>query len=96
MLNIKELFEKHEDEYLKFDKIKEKKTNRPDLQAFLILDSIIPSDCDIISASEHDEFYLDVDLEVLAAKATEEQIIDLIRCGVSYGEFVDDCLCMFT
>lgn len=93
MLNIEELFEKHEGEYYKFDKIKEKKTNRPDLQAFLILDSIIPSDCDIISASEHDEFFLNIGLEVLAAKATEEQIIDLIRCGVRYSEY--DCLSMF-
>jgi hypothetical protein len=85
MLNIEELLEKHEEEYLKFDKVKEKKTNRPDLQALLILDSIIPSNRDIISASEHDEFFLDIDLEVLAAKATEEQIIDLIRCGVRYS-----------
>ena len=93
MLNIEELFEKHEDEYLKFDKIKEKKTNRPDLQAFLILDSIITSDCDIITASEHDEFFLDTNLDTLAAKATEEQIIDLIRCGVRYSEY--GCLSMF-
>lgn len=94
MLNIKELFEKHDEESCQFDRIKEKKTNRPDLQAFLILDSIIPSDYDIISASEHDEFFLDIDLEVLAAKATEEQIIDLIRCGVRYSEY--GCLSMFT
>lgn len=94
MLNIEELFVKHEEEYLKFDKVKEKKTNRPDLQALLILDSIIPSNRDIISASEHDAFFLGIDLEVLAAKATEEQIIDLIRCGVRYSGY--NCLFMFT
>jgi len=93
MLNIKELFEKHKKEHWQFYKIENKKTNRPDLQAFLILDSIVSSDCSIISAAEHDEFFLDIDLEALAAKATEEQIIDLIRCGVRYSEY--DCLGMF-
>lgn len=94
MLNIKELFEKHDEEFLKFDQIKNKLSKRPDLHAFILLDSILPSDDNIISGSGHEEIWLKIDLEELAEKATEEQIVDLHRCGVHYFEEYD-CLGMF-
>jgi hypothetical protein len=49
----------------------------------------------MISASEHDEFYLSVDCEALAKVATPEIIRDLTRCGVRYDEDLDS-LCMFS
>lgn len=77
-------FDKNDDEYGKFDCIQKKFTKRPDLHAFLLLETLLPGNIsDIISAAEHDEIWLSVDLQELAAVAREEHIIDLIRCGVT-------------
>lgn len=88
---LKAVFDKHEHEYIKFDSIAVKRSNRPDLHAFLLLDQLVPSDGreDIIGAAEHDEFFLSVSPEELAAVATEEQIVELIRCGLRYDTHYD-------
>ena len=74
-------------QYLKFENIKNKLSNRPDLHAFLLIDKLVPSDSDIIGAAEHDEFFINVDLEDLAKALTKEDVLDLIRCGarIEYG-----------
>jgi hypothetical protein len=82
--NLEELFDKHDDEYLNFKRVQPKLSSRPDIHAFIILDKLLPAKSDIISAAEHDEIFLDVDPEELAKVATEEQIVELIRCGVRY------------
>lgn len=80
---LEELFEKHDGEFLKFDRVKNRKSGRADLHAFLLLDEIVPGGgADIVSCAEHDEIWLDVDVDALANAATEDQVIDLIRCGV--------------
>ena len=83
-----DIFEKFNDDYLKFDRVENKKSQRPDLHAFLLLDELFPGTSDIIGAACHDEIYLDVDPEGLS----EENILELVRCGVRYS---DDSLCMF-
>ena len=93
MIDISRIVEKYDGEYLKFDLVVEKKSSRPDLHAFILLNEIVPGSRDIISAAEHDQFYLDVDYDKLAEVATEAQIIDLIRCGVLFDE--GDGLSMF-
>jgi hypothetical protein len=96
-MNLKEIFEKFDDEYGKFDKVENKKNSHPDLHAFILLDKLVPAEkeSDIISASENDEFFIDVDIEKLEQVATEENILELVRCGVIYDkEF--DCLLMLT
>jgi hypothetical protein len=92
--NLAEVFEKLDDEILKFSEIENKRSNRPDLHAFLLLDSLLPGTTDMIDAAEHDEFYLSVDVEELAKVATEEHIRELMCCGVRYSEDYD-CLFMF-
>ena len=82
------------DEYVKFDRVENKRSGRPDLHAFLLLDSLISGTTDMISAAEHDEFYLDIDIDQLAAVVTPDQIIDLSRCGVRYDDDLDT-LAMF-
>jgi len=85
MLNITELFETHGNEhFLKFDDIPSERrlSNRPDLNAFLLLDKLVPGSADMISAAKHDQIYLSVDPDAVTEVATEEQIVDLIRCGV--------------
>jgi hypothetical protein len=80
-VDITERFEKYNDEYLKFDNIKKKRSNRPDLHAFLLLDELFPSDRDIVAAAEHDMIWLNIECEQ-AETLTDKQVIDLIRCGV--------------
>lgn len=92
---LEKLFEKYEDEYTKFEKVENKLSNRPDLHAFILIDKLCPgkNQQDIISASNHDEIWISVEPKQLARNATEEQILELIRCGLRYS---DDSFCMFT
>lgn len=89
---MEDLFDDDGDEYLKFERVENKRSSRPDIHAFILLNELVPGTRDMIAAAEHDEIYLDVDPETLAEVATEEQIIELIRCGVRYS---DDSLRMF-
>jgi hypothetical protein len=94
MINIAEVFEKFDDEFNKFERIVDPPSNRPDLCAFLLLDRIMPGKKDIVSAAEHDEIWLEIDVETFAETATEEDVLTLIRCGVMHDkEF--DCFSMF-
>lgn len=77
-----EVFEKYgEDEFLKGDSV-ERKTAREDLAAFTILDRLVQGGGDIVAAAEHDQIWLGIDLDALAAAATELDIVTLIRLGV--------------
>jgi len=79
------------EEFLKFERIENPRSRRPDLHAFLLLDELFPQDRDMVCNASHDEIYLDVtDDEV--ATLTDEQILELVRCGVRYD---GDGLCMF-
>lgn len=87
--DLADLFSRHEDEYLQFDKIRRPRHRRPDVCAFLMLDACQPRrparPGDIISAAEHDKIYLDVDVEVLVASEPSSAFIrDLSRCGVCF------------
>ncbi len=46
----------------------------------------------MVSAAEHDEIYLEVDVDEFCGVATEEQALELVRCGVRDGEYG---FCMF-
>lgn len=92
---MKNLFEKYETESLKFDRVENKLSLRPDLHAFILLDKLVPGTEDIVSDSAHDEIYLSVDPEVLAKVATHDQLRDLHRCGVRHDTGLD-ALVMFT
>lgn len=96
-LDLKAIFEKHEDEFLKFELVAHRLSNRPDLHAFLLLDSIVPPEPtsgiptrshNMVASAEHDEIWLHTDLEKLAEFATEGQVVDLIRCGVRLDDEV--------
>lgn len=89
------LYDKHmEDEFLEFDKVKNKHSNRSDLHAFILLDKLVPGADDILAAAAHDEVWLGVAVEQLVSVITEEQIVELIRCGVLYDSN-NECLSMF-
>jgi hypothetical protein len=95
MIDIKEAFNKYNDEYLQFDHVENQLNQRPDICAFLLIDKLLPNARkDIITCAEHDIFYLDVDCEKLAEVATEDDILTLSRCGVHYDS-ESDSLAMF-
>lgn len=69
------------------DLVLTKYSNRKDLHAFLLLESLDSnSDTRAIAAAEHDEIWLGFDEDKVAAVITEEQIIELRRCGVHYSD----------
>lgn len=85
-------YEAHSDEhFLKFDAIPAERrlSQRPDLNAFLLLDKLVPGKSDMVACAEHDEIYLEVDTKKLMKVATEEQLLDLIRCGCRAGDCGD-------
>ena len=89
------LFDKHNGEHLKFERVERRFSSRPDLHAFLLLEDLVPGDDYIVSAAEHDKTYLGVDPSDLARAVTEDQVVELLRCGVLYDE-EEDSLFMFT
>lgn len=92
---LETLFKKHDDEFLKFDRVQTGKHKRPDLCAFILLDKIMPDTVDIVCHAEHDEVFLGIDVDKLAERITEEQVLYLIRCGVFLDQY-HCCLAMFT
>lgn len=82
------LLDNNESEYLEFERIEKPLSKRPDLHALLLLDSLVGGDDDLIVAAEHGEFFVGVTPEVLAPVITEQQAIDLVRCGVRYSSQV--------
>jgi len=91
-MDIKQVFAACRGEFLKCQNVTKKLHARSDLCAFLILDRLVPGTADMIQGAEHDEIFLDVCLEALEKVASEEDIRDLVRCGVMID---DDGLTMF-
>lgn len=84
-----------EAEFLKFERVENNRSTRPDLHTFLLLDSLKPgSKKDMVCSADHDEIWLDFTLEDLAEIATPELLIELHRCGVRVDEDAER-LCMF-
>jgi len=87
-----ELFERHNDEFLKFERIPkcDLKHPRKDLCAFMYLHERFGGEGGAIAGAEHDQIWLDWDYELL----TEEDVIYVLRCGVMYDSETDS-LSMF-
>lgn len=67
-------------------------TNRPDLEAFLMLDKQYDSNIDIIGSAIYEEVCLNVDIDKV--NLTEDDVIKLLRCGIRYNSDYG-CLSMF-
>ena len=80
-----------EAEFLEFGKVQNRRSQRPDLHAFMLLDELFPGNGDMICNAEHDEIWLGIEEEQIES-LTDDQIIELSRCGVRYD---DGGLCMF-
>ena len=89
----RERFEKHNGEFLKFDHVENKRSQRRDLHAFLLLTELFPSTSKIVSGAGHDEIWLDPTPSQVKT-LTDVQILELVRCGVRYDD-EHESLCMF-
>ena len=92
---LESFFDRHSKEYLKFERIENKRSTRPDLHAFLLLEELAPAEKegqDMVCAAEHDIIYLVSNLSLVAKNATDEQLLELHRCGVMISE---ESLAMF-
>lgn len=85
--NLKEKFDRFDGEYLRFERVENKLSTRRDIHAFILLNQLHPEMMDIVGGANHDEIFLNVDPEFIANTATDEQVADLVRCGVVYGEY---------
>lgn len=86
-------FGAHHTEYTLFSRVAQPRSSRPDLHAFLLLNELVPDTKDIVSAAGHDEIWLSPSLDdLVAAGITEDQVIELARCGVRISE---DSLSMY-
>ena len=88
-------FEKADDEFMEFEKISPKLSNRRDLHAFMRLDQWFPSERvdNLIGAAEHDEYYLDIPIDKLVT-LTDDQVVELSRCGIRFDDSLR-CLAVF-
>lgn len=93
-MTIHERFEAVNDEFLEFDRIENKRSQRPDIHAFLLLDDIFPNaGHDMVTSAEHDEIWLDP-MDDQLKLLTDEQIVELVRCGARHDRH-NGCLAMF-
>lgn len=90
--DIAAAFERHSDEYLKWDRVPAERRRhcRKDIHVFLTLHDKFPSDqgergVDIISWSSHDEYGFIVDARDKNT-LTDEDVCDLVRAGLMLGD----------
>jgi hypothetical protein len=88
-IDIAAEYEKLEDERLEFEGVEPKLSSRSDIHAFILLNQLLPETGRMISAAEHDQIWLDVDIDELAEVATVDHIRQLEACGVHYNSDYD-------
>lgn len=74
--------------------VKTRRSSRPDIHAFILLNELVPGTEDMVSVAGHDNIWLAAPPERLAAVATDDIVLELVRCGVRYDNDVDS-LAMF-
>jgi hypothetical protein len=95
-MNIRDMFKKHMDEeFCEFHKIpnSNKQSYRPDICGFLLLDRLPPGTGCLVDAAEHDQIWLDIDIDELGKGISEQQVIELLRCNIFYDSRFDRLSC---
>ena len=93
MTAISDRFELVVDEQFNFENVENNKSSRPDVHAFILLNELFQSEGAMICAAYHNVIYLNTFEEKLDT-LTDDQILELTRCGVMYDS-ENDCLSMF-
>jgi hypothetical protein len=97
LVDLHEVFERHNEEYIHFDRVASPRHPRPDMAAFLLLHELVPTDDEplavglkrMVPAVSHDQVWLTTSPGEFAKVASEEHVIELLRCGVLYDEGED-------
>jgi len=79
-----ELFEKFESDQYKFEDVEHKMSQRPDIHALMMLDKLAPNNSCAIVSTDYDVVYLAFDPDIVSNNVTEDQVRDLVRCGVLF------------
>lgn len=88
------LFEKHESEYLAFERVENKLSAAPQIHAFVFLSNKYSGfSGDVIDGSDSNQIFLFPDLND-SLPFVEQDIVDMRRAGVRYDDRCD-CLSMF-
>ena len=87
-MDIHERFEQYNDDYGKFSRIENKRSDRSDLHAFLLLAEQFPQAPTkgtlIINGASGDQVWLDISKDQIET-LTDDQILELVRCGVMHS-----------
>ncbi len=84
---LADLFDEHDGEYGKFEKVSNPKSRRRDIHAMILLNELSPGNGKVLCHAGHDIVWLEPGLSKLAETSiSEEQVIELIRCGVHIDE----------
>ncbi len=91
MDKLVKMFEAASVAYLGNTPIKNADTPRMDLHGMLLLDKLDPTNSirDMITSAEHDEIWLSADPKVVMENITQEQVQELVQCGIMYDEDCD-------
>jgi hypothetical protein len=91
-------FEERADDFGNIEDVKPSRRlhRRTDLNAFLLLDQLLTNgnDSAILISAEHEQVWLSPKPWEVMLRASEEDLLDLIRCGVFYDED-NDSLSMY-
>lgn len=83
IMSIKDKFRLYEDEFLKFDRVINKRHHIPLIHALLLLTELFPEKKYIFNGIADDDIvYLYFDLTGLS----DDLLIELMRCGIDYDE----------
>lgn len=99
-LDLCAVFEEFGGEFCHFENLdaKYRVCSSRDICGLMLLHKLAPvkEGSDTIECARHDVVYLATDVSVLAEKATREDILALVQCGVRYTEEEDGYLSLLT
>jgi len=81
---LKEHFNEFSTEYSRFDHVKNKLSDKPDVHALMLLDKLILGGQCIIKEAKSHYIIFDINVNNLMEVITDEQVRDLRRCKVFY------------
>ncbi len=88
MLDVNTVFEAYKDNYRQFHLVENKPHTRSDICALIKLAEILPDlKYSLICGSDGDVAYLSGAISAISKRITKEDVIMLLRCGVTYSEF---------
>ena len=83
-MTTEERFEAVNDDFLKFDRVEIKISQRRDVHVFMVLDGLFYGDEPLINWGGHDEIGFSITDEQVES-LSNAQVLELVRCGVTYN-----------